>query len=57
MESSRIWDAEVDGVGGGRCHMVAMSSGALKNLGEVEEKEQKRRSWWISSCGESGHYF
>lgn len=36
--------------------MMAMSSAALKHLEEVEEKEQKRRSWWISSCGESENY-
>lgn len=38
-----IWDADMDGVEGGRCHMMALSGAALKNLGEMEEKEQKRR--------------
>lgn len=25
---------------------------ALKNFGEVEEEEQKRRNWWMSSLAE-----
>lgn len=32
--------------------MMTMSGAALKNLGEVEEKEQKRRNWWTSSHAE-----
>lgn len=44
-KSSRIWDAAMDGVEADGCHMMAPSGAALKNLGEMEEKEQKKTSW------------